>query len=55
MLSPIEWVNRLHENEVSGEEFREADFWRRSISGRGNSWSKALEAGLSTGTFRGHQ
>lgn len=42
MLSPVEWVSRLHENAVSGEEFREADFW-----GRGNSWSKALEAGLS--------
>lgn len=47
MLSPVEWVSRLHENEVSGEEFREADFWGRNISGRGNSWSKALDAGLS--------
>ena len=47
MLSPVEWVSRLHENEVSGEDFREADFWGKSISGRGNRWSKALEVGVS--------
>lgn len=47
VLSSVEWVSRLHENEVSGEDFREEDFLGKSLSGRGNSWSKALEAGLS--------
>lgn len=39
VLSPVEWVR--------GEDLREEDFLGKSISGRGNSWSKALETGLS--------
>ena len=43
MSSPVEWVSRLHENEVSGEEFREADSGGEGTAGakpwrRGCHW-----------------
>ena len=43
VLSSVEWVSRLHENEVSGEDFREEDFLGKSLSGRRNRKCKSPE------------